>query len=251
MNKVVILDGGGYMHRCIFAFRNNTAVPASYTYMRCIIGDLKRLKVTLDDIVIIAQDYGKSWRKDIDKTYKAQRKEGREQIESPEWWETMYKEFNDFFPKVDESCPWHYVKIYRIEADDIAAVACRYYPDKEVILCSSDKDWEMLATFDNVKIWSPRTKKFKKIPNPTKILLEKIQGDISDNLLTKPSSVIEFERRKMIVNLIELPIHIEKEIKEVLDKMMPKSINLAKVPYTSVREQIKILYLKEANENLL
>jgi hypothetical protein len=249
MSKVVVLDGGGYMHRCIFNFRNNTQIPATYTYMRCIIGDLKKLKVTLDDVVIVAQDYGKSWRKDIDKTYKAQRKEGREQIESEEWWKERYEEFNDFFPKVDASCPWHYVKIYRIEADDIASVACRYYKDKEVILASSDKDWEMLCQYENVKIFSPRSKKFKHVPNPTKVLLEKIQGDISDNLLTKPSSEIEFERRKTIVNLLELPIHIENEIKEVLDKIMPKNLNLAKVPYSSVREQMKKIYLKETDED--
>jgi len=250
MSKVIVLDGGAYMHRAIFAFRNNYNVPASYTYMRMLVGDLKKLKATLDDIIIIAQDYGKSWRKDIDTTYKAQRKEGREQIESEDWWKEMYGEFNKFFPRVDEACPWHYIKIYRIKADDIASVACRYYQDREIILCSSDKDWEMLLTYDNVKIFSPRTKKFKKVANPTKVLLEKIQGDISDNLLTKPSSELEFEKRKMIVNLLELPNHIESEIKEVLDKIMPKNLKLEKVPYRSVREQLKLLYLKEINENI-
>jgi hypothetical protein len=253
MNKVIVIDGGYYQQRAITCKLARPSMITTYTYMAMVASDLKKLQATLDDIVIIAQDYG-SWRKDLDKTYKAQRKEGREKAAPPEWWEIRYKEFNDFYPKIDASCPWHFIKIYKIEADDIASVVCRYYPDKEIILCSSDRDWEMLYQYSNVKIYSAlqnkkrKVPKFKEVPNPTGILLEKIQGDKSDNLLTKPSSEAEFERRKTIVNLLELPNHIENEIREVLDKMLPKNLKLEKIPYPTIRERLKKLYLGDKDE---
>jgi 5'-3' exonuclease len=245
MAKIIVIDGGNYLHRAIFAFRNNYSIPATYTYCRMLIGDLKKVGFTSEDKVIIAQDYGKSWRKDIDLTYKAQRKGKREEIETKEWWEEIYKEFNNFFPKLEAALPWHFIKIYRIEADDIASVATRYYKDKDVILCSSDRDWEMLLTLPNVKIFSPISKKYKVVANPMKVLLEKIQGDISDNLLEKPSSEAEFEKRKKIVNLLELPPEIEQSIKERLENLLPRNLYLHKVPYNSVREELKKLYKEE------
>lgn len=244
MNKVICIDGGNIMHRSIFAYRNNPNIPTTYTYLRMIIGDLKKVDARLEDTVIIAQDYGKSWRKDVDKTYKAQRKGAREAIESPEWWKTRYEEFNQFIPRLSSTVPWHWISIYRLEADDIASVVSRYYKDNEVILISSDKDWEMLLTFPNVKIFSPISKKFKNVSNPMKVLLDKIQGDISDNLLDKPSSEAEFEKRKKIVNLLELPQEIEQPIKEELDKILPKNLYLHKVPFNSVRIELRKLYCK-------
>ena len=77
MSKLVIVDWGNVIHKAIFAFRNNSQVPVSYTILRMIIGYLKRIGVTLEDKIICAEDYG-SWRKDIDKNYKAQRKDYRE-----------------------------------------------------------------------------------------------------------------------------------------------------------------------------
>jgi hypothetical protein len=132
--------------------------------------------------------------------------------------------------------------VHNCEADDIASMVARYYKDKEVILISSDRDWEMLATFENTKIWSPISKKFKDILYPMKVLMEKIQGDVSDNLLTKPSSEAEFEIRKRIVDLTSLPHEIEQPIKEQLDKILPKNLYLHKIPFRSVAEQVKLLY---------
>ena len=47
------------------------------TYLKMVVGYLKKIGVTLDDKVIMAEDYG-SWRKEIDKNYKAHRKAFRE-----------------------------------------------------------------------------------------------------------------------------------------------------------------------------
>jgi hypothetical protein len=218
--------------------------------MRMMIGYLKKIGIEKDTLIIIAQDFG-SWRKNLDPNYKAQRKEVRETFEEEQWWKDKYEEINEFIKQLNECLPWHWIKIYRDEADDIASVAVRYYKDKEVVLVSSDKDWEMLLNFENVKIFSPlqnkKTKvaKYKDVPFPVKVLLEKIQGDVSDNLLVKPSSEREFEIRKKIVNLLELPDEIEQPIKEQFQNLLPKNLYLHKVPYRSVREEIRKLYQEE------
>jgi 5'-3' exonuclease len=240
--KVIIVDSGNLMHRSIFAYRTNPQVPCTYTYCRMVISNLKNVETNIDDLVILACDYGRSWRKGLDKNYKAQRKDFRESKESSEWWKQRYAEFDLLFEKLDEAMNWQRIALWGWEADDIASVAARYYKDKEVILISSDKDWEMLATFDNVKIFSPISKKFKVIPAPMKVLMEKINGDISDNLLTKPSSEAEFEIRKRIVDLTQLPQEIEQPIREELDKIMPKNLYLHKIPFKSIKEEIKKLY---------
>ncbi len=240
--KVIAIDSGNILHRAIFAYMANPQVPCCYTYMRMVIGYLKKFDITLDDQIIICQDYGRSWRKGLDHSYKAQRKEAREQKKDAAWWKERYGEFDRLFESLEKAMNWQFIKIWGTEADDIASVVARYYKDKEVILVSSDRDWEMLCAFDNVKLFSPITKKYKEIKAPMKVLLEKIQGDVSDNLLTKPSSEAEFEIRKRIVNLLELPLEIEQPIKEQLDKMMPKNLYIHKIPFNSIREQIRLLY---------
>lgn len=241
-NKVICIDGGNILHRSIFAYMANPQVPPTYTYLRMIIGYLKKLEITIDDNIIIAQDYGRSWRKGLDHNYKAQRKEKREEKKDEKWWKERYGEFDRLFEQLEKSVNWQFIKIWGTEADDIMSVVARYYRDREVIIVSSDRDIEMLATFDNVKVFSPITKKFKDIKAPMKILLEKIQGDVSDNLLNKPSSEAEFEIRKKIVDLTQLPQEIERPIKEQLDKLMPKNLYIHKIPFGSIKEQIRILY---------
>ena len=242
MSKVIVLDFGYIMHRAIFAYRHMQEVPAPYTFLRMIVGYLKRLGIDKDTTVIAAQDFG-SWRKEIDGTYKAQRKDFRETKESEQWWKDIYNEFNEFIKVLDLALPWYFCKIYKVEADDWASVACRYYTDSDIILVSADCDWEMLANFPNVKIFSPITKKYKIVKNPMKVLMEKIHGDVSDNLLTVPSSEMEFDRRKKIVDLINpLPDFIEQPILEKFRSFLPKNLYTRKLPYRSIATDIDKLY---------
>ena len=174
--------------------------------------------------------------------YKAQRKAVREERQTPEWWTKQYRSFDTLFEQLDKAVNWQRIAIWGMEADDIASVASRYYKDREVILISSDKDWEMIAIFENVKVFSPISKKFKEIKNPMGVLMEKIQGDISDNLKEKPSNEKEFEIRKQIVDLTQLPEEIERPIKEALDKMLPKNLYIHKLPFRSIGIEMKKLY---------
>ena len=129
MKKLIVIDSGNIKHKAIFAYSSRMKkelekVIEEYnvdeeeakkilnnkirnyeifmenptrTYLRMIIGYLKKLEATFDDIVIIAEDFG-SWRKEIDKNYKAQRKDFRESIEEANWWKQRYQEFNELIP---------------------------------------------------------------------------------------------------------------------------------------------------------
>jgi 5'-3' exonuclease len=241
MKKLIVLDWGNITHRAIFAFRNNSQVPFTYTMLRMVIGYLKKIGVTLEDRIVIAEDFG-SWRKDIDKEYKAQRKAYRESKEDSQWWAEVYKEANEFTVKLDQCLPWNFIKIYKMEADDVASMAIRYLEADEKILISSDEDWQMLCVIPNVKVFSPYTKKFKIIKNPEKILLKKIKGDISDNLLEVPKTEAEFVKRKMIVDLLHLPSHIEQILRQEIEKLPIKNVYLRKIPFRSCQEEIRKLY---------
>lgn len=242
MSKLILFDIGYISHRAIFAYRHMQEVPVTYTFLRMCVGYLKKIGLGPDDIIVAAQDYG-SWRKEIDGTYKAQRKEFRESKEDAEWWKKVYDEFNQFMEVLETALPWYFCKLWKVEADDWASVACRYYTDKEIILVSSDKDWEMLMNFPNVKIFSPMTKKYKLVKNPMKVLMEKIQGDVSDNLLTKPSSEMEFDKRKKIVDLINpLPDFVEQPIKDKFSSFLPKNLYTKKLPYRSIAADLDKLY---------
>lgn len=219
-------------------------LPApTYTFMNMITGYFNKFKIDLDDMIIMAQDFS-SWRKEEEKKYKAQRDEYRQKQEKQEWWLGQYEEFNSLYKKLNYALPYYWIKIWLVEADDIASVCCRRYKDKEIYLVSSDADWEQLAFFTNVKIFSPITKKFKEIKNPTKILLNKItKGDKSDNLTEKVSNELEFEHRKKLVDLITpLPDKIEQSINNELNKIMPKNMMIDKVPFQSIRKKLIKLY---------
>jgi 5'-3' exonuclease len=242
MGKIIVLDEGYIKHKGIFAFMNNPGIPVTYLFMRMCIGYLKKIGLSKDDIVIMAVDYG-NWRKDIDPEYKAQRREAREQKKDAVWWKNIYTEFNEFYEVLDLALPWYFCKIWKTEADDWASGACRYYTNKEIILVSSDRDWEQLCNFPNVKIFSPLTKKYKIVKNPMKVLMEKIHGDVSDNLLTIPSSEMEFDRRKKIVDLINpLPNYIEQPILEKFSSFLPKNLYTKKLPYRSIAADLDKLY---------
>lgn len=243
-NRVIVIDNGTVQFRAIFCYMKQTStVPCTWTYLNMLSGYLNQLNVTLDDLVVLAIDYG-SWRKDIDKFYKSQRKEFKESFKEDSWWKERYSEFNSLYEKLNISLPIHQIKIWKVESDDILSVACRYYKDKELILISSDKDIEQLAYFPNVSIFSPVSKKFKDIPNPQKILLDKIEkGDVSDNILGKPQNEAEWEHRRKLVDLISpLPLNIENAIKEQFDKIAPKNLNLSKVPFNSIRLKFAKIY---------
>jgi hypothetical protein len=198
MSRIIVLDEGGFKHSAIFVHMNNEKMSAVFTYLRMIFGRLKLLKATLEDVVIIAHDWG-SWRKKEDPNYKRQRQQLKEQKKPPEWWTKQYNNFNDFYSEMEISLPFHHIKKQWRESDDVASCVCKYYKDDEKILISSDGDWKMLCAYPNTRIFSLRAKKFIDVPNPYAILQEKLKGDKC--LEGRTPIVMANDTRKMIKDL--------------------------------------------------
>lgn len=100
--------------------------------------------------IIIAGDWGSTWRKNIYPEYKANREELRAKQTDEE-----QKAFEDFLEEANKALEMlkDYYKVFKfkgVEADDIAAYLATHYVDNytHVWLISSDKDWDLLITPD-------------------------------------------------------------------------------------------------------
>lgn len=135
--------------------------------------------------------------------------------------------------------------VHNCESDDVMAVACRYYTDKEVILVTHDADLEQCWEYDNVKIFSPSSKKWKVKPKNFDLnhfQAKKIHKEVADNMVTPILSEEDYERRKICVDLIKLPDWVESAIRSEFDKIQPKSCNIEAIPFKSLQPKLANIY---------
>jgi hypothetical protein len=233
-NKTVIIDEGVLTAKSIQSWgaqklrilnnqmpENAFLPPVSYIWFMMAISALKRIGVNKDDLILIARDKTKSFRKIFYKPYKAQRWEQREEKSHIDWM-YHYGIIDNFLDQLAESTNWHVIWLpklfngadilfteegqkylnedeftneelncwYGIEADDIIACASKYYSDREVIFVSIDCDLDQLCTRENTKFFT-LTQKYKSgtgvyklVDNGYQVLAKKIEkGDKGDNIL--------------------------------------------------------------------
>jgi len=222
MKKIILIDFSIFIHKAIFAQVNIKKLSATYLAMNMIMACLKKLPITPDDILILARDsFGKgNWRRKLDENYKADRKVKRRKKDID--WDFWFPEFNRFTENLSYSTSLQPILVDNCEADDIISSSSRHFKDNECIIVSSDSDFEPLTVLPNVKLFSNITKDYKYIKNPYKILADKITKEKADNLVTKVTTEEEYEIRKKLVNLLELPKDIDnkiiKEIKNIDSK---------------------------------
>ena len=241
-NKVIVLDWGFYIHASGYASLAKSAMSVQYICLSMVIGDLKKVGISPNDIVIIAMDFhGKdysSWRKKYESEYKGGRKKLPIEI---------YEKLNGLLEQLDRATKFHPIVINHGEADDVMAVCCRYYKDKEIILVVSDSDLEQMWVYPNVKIFSPhrKSKRYKLKPknfNVYKLLASKIRKETSDNLTSPILNKAQYENRMKIVNLLELPEWVEQSIIAELESLENKEENLDLIPFENLRSRFETLY---------
>jgi len=249
MNKLIILDWGMFIHRAGYASKNNPSIPVNYTVLNMVLSCLRKIGIDPFDKIIIACDSRKNWRKDYDKEYKANRRGLREK--SGLDWKTIFAGSDELLEQLGKGTDWNIISVETTEADDVASCACRYFTNKEIILVSFDSDWEMLWHYDNVKLFSP-LKKYKGVNgsykvkpqdfNVYKLLSKKIEKETTDNLINPILNAKDYENRKVIVSLIELPEFIESQIIEAFKNLKDKDGDLDLVPYDTLRPKLGNLY---------
>ena len=149
--------------------------------------------------LVICHDGGRYWRKDIFPEYKANR--SKSQKNSDVDWDRVHDVMNMIYDEILDNLPYKNLKIRTVEADDIIAVLCERYHEKEkIVIVSNDKDFQQLQRFPNVRQFSPIKKQFLDCDNPEDFLVHHIlKGDSSDgipNILSDNDSFVNEDKRQ-------------------------------------------------------
>ena len=263
MGKVILIDTSAIAFRSIFSherqiknnIENNTdllVLPTHYSYFISLLSTLKKIGVEQDDTVILACE-GHSWRKDYADFYKAQRADARAEHTLIDW-DKEFANINKLHEDLDKATKWHIVRVWSCaEADDIIAVATRFFKDKECIVASSDADLKMLCYYPNVKFFSVCKKckgsngMYEVVDKPLSILAHKsTKGDVSDNIIPQENETEDdIELRHDLVNLLELPDYVETAIREELECLHEKEENLDLLPFKNSKEKFLKIYDKD------
>ena len=146
--------------------------------------------VQTDEDIILAWDSKHYWRRDLFPQYKASRKKNREKSNLD--WNKIFEVTNKIRDEIKENLPYKSVEVYGAEADDIIAVITQSCYTKDVMIISSDKDFIQLHK-ENVKQWSPVTKKEVNGHDPNTYIKEHIlKGDSGDGVPNVLSPVHTF-----------------------------------------------------------
>ena len=155
--------------------------------------------------VVIACD-SSSWRRDYFPNYKFKRREGREEDKSSINWNEVFRIINQVRDEIRDNFPYKVLHIDKCEADDIIATVVEQTQEfgqyEDVMIVSADKDFIQLHKYDNVRQYSPMTKKFIEDKNPRTYIAEHIfKGDSSDgvpNVLSPDNTFVDGIRQSPV-----------------------------------------------------
>lgn len=177
-----------------------------------ILNSLRQIKVDygkeFGEMVICADDRH-YWRRDIFPYYKALRKESRD--ESPIDWHQVYGVLNKIRDEIKEYFPYRVIRVEKAEADDVIGVLAKEFgvqlmndDSEKILIVSSDKDFQQLQKYANVKQWSTIQKKWVRVDDPHAYLKEHIirgdRGDGVPNILSEDSAIVSHSRQSPILS---------------------------------------------------
>lgn len=179
------------------------------TYFKyLIINKLADFQHKLDSNELIICLDSNSWRKDVFKFYKAKRAIAR--AEKPLETELLFKCINNIADLV-KLLNYKVIKVNGAEADDIIAVLCNKFKNDNVIIVSTDKDFQQL-TASNIKLWNYRTDEVLNCQDKDRFSIELVlHGDVTDgipNVLSDDDTFINSEKRQKSLS--------KKKINEIL-----------------------------------
>ena len=157
-----------------------------------------RFKEEYGDLVI-CQDSADPWRREVFPHYKANRKKAHDK--DKEQWDKIFEVLTKIRQEVMENFPYKNMRVDNCEADDIIATLVKNFHDKEkIVIVSSDKDFQQLQRYENVRQFSPIHKDFLKCENPQMVLFEHIlRGDTGDgvpNILSDDDTFVDENKRQ-------------------------------------------------------
>jgi len=149
--------------------------------------------------LVLCCDGRNSWRREHFPLYKAGRKTTRDS--SSKNWTQIFESLDTIKSELKEYFPYKYIEVEAAEADDVIGVLAKSW-NEPIMIISSDKDFIQLQVKENVKQYSPITKKIVNDTNPERYLKEHIlRGDSSDgipNFLSADDCIVEKIRQAPI-----------------------------------------------------
>lgn len=167
--------------------------------------------------IIICHDSPDCWRKHIFSNYKAQRR--KKQKDSDVDWNKIFEYLHIIRDEIEENLPYKNISAQNTEADDvIAVIAKRFCTQEKILIISSDKDFQQLQRYENIKQYSPSKKDFVVCEDPETYLLEHVlRGDSSDgipNILSDDDCFIEETKKQRPLTKKKLTHYKETTISE-------------------------------------
>lgn len=221
----------------------------------------QKFKEDYGDLVICC-DGSDNWRRGYYEYYKANRKTTREKSEFD--WNELFRILHIIRRELDEYFPYKVLHLDGAEADDIISALTIYTSENKVLngvfeepesilILSSDKDFQQLQKYENVKQYSPLKKKFIKTSNPIHFLKEHImRGDASDgipNFLSEDDVFVSENKRQKPLSSKKLSVWLELDPEEFCEGEMLRNyrrnemlIDLTKIP-TNLYNQIIDVYV--------
>ena len=199
--------------------------------------------------MVICCDASNNWRREIFEHYKASRKTTRDKSDFD--WSELFRILHLIREELEINFPYKVMYIDRAEADDIIGALVIYtnrnkklngvYDEAEpLLILSSDKDFQQLQKYENVKQYSPLKKTFIDTKKPISFLKEHImKGDTSDgipNFLSDDDTFVT-EKRQKPLSTKKLSVWTELEPDVFCEKEMLRNfrrnemlIDLEKIP---------------------
>lgn len=200
--------------------------------------------------LVVCCDGSNNWRRGIFEHYKASRKSTREKSDFD--WNELFRILHKIREELDEYFPYKVIHLEGAEADDIIASLTIYNSENKkmnglfeesepILILSSDKDFQQLQSYENVRQFSPMKKKFIRSQNPTEFLKEHImRGDASDgipNFLSDDDVFVVDTKRQKPLSSQKLSIWLELDPEEFCEGEMLRNfrrnemlIDLTKIP---------------------
>lgn len=143
--------------------------------------------------IYIACDSKNYWRTTEFSYYKGHRKHAKE-VGFLDW-SAIAESIDEVKFDLKENFPFTVIEVEGAEADDVIAFVCKHYQEnnlvnkglieepRDIIIVSTDKDFQQLQKYENVKQWNNIQKKMITCSNPKHFLVEHIaHGDTGDNI---------------------------------------------------------------------
>ncbi len=214
-NTYILVDASNMFFRARHVVRGEDAETKAGMAYHIMFNSINKVWKDFKGSHVVFAFEGRSWRKDEDPTYKANRAAARaaltpaEAEEDKMFW-TAFDELKSFL-ETKSNCTT--LRHERCEADDFIARWIQNHPNDEHVIVSSDSDfYQLLATnvrqFNGItkelitvegifnekghRVLDKKTKEPKPAPDPQWLLFEKcMRGDTSDNIFSAYPGVRE------------------------------------------------------------